>query len=46
MPELRECFIHEAAHLAADAGHDDAWRKSVRRLGGRVPAAYKKRKRS
>ena len=45
MTELRECFIHEAAHLAADAGHDDHWRKSVHQLGGRVPAAYQKRPR-
>ena len=38
-------ILHELAHLAADTGHDDRWRKSVHRLGGRVPAAYKKRPR-
>lgn len=43
---LVELLIHEIAHLAADTGHDDRWRKSVRRLGGRVPAAYKKKRRT
>ena len=42
---LKALLIHELAHLAADAGHDDRWRRSVHRLGGRVPAAYKKRRR-
>lgn len=43
---FRELLVHEIGHLAADAGHDDSWRRSVRRLGGRIPAAYKKRPRS
>lgn len=42
---FRELLVHEIAHLAADSGHTDSWRRSVRRLGGRVPAAYKKRPR-
>jgi hypothetical protein len=42
---LRELLVHEIAHLAADTGHDDRWRRSVRRLGGRVPAAYKRKPR-
>ena len=42
---FRELVIHEIAHLAADSGHDDRWRKTMRRLGGRVPAAYQKRPR-
>jgi hypothetical protein len=44
--DFREHIVHELAHLAADAGHDERWRLTVRRLGGRVPAAYKKRRRS
>jgi len=43
--ELAEFLLHELAHLAANTGHDDDWRRSVHRLGGRVPAAYKKRPR-
>lgn len=46
MRAFKEHLIHELAHLAADAGHDDKWRRSVRELGGRVPAAYKKRSRA
>lgn len=42
---FRELLVHEIAHLAADTGHDDTWRRSVHKLGGRVPAAYKKRPR-
>jgi hypothetical protein len=42
LTNLRELLVHEIGHLAADTGHDDQWRKSVRRLGGRVPAAYKR----
>ena len=45
LSSFKELMVHELAHLAADAGHDDRWRKSVHRLGGRVPAAYKKRQR-
>ncbi len=44
--DLATHLIHEIAHLAADSGHDDRWRKSVRKLGGRVPAAYRKRPRN
>lgn len=43
--DLVEHLVHEIAHLAADAGHDDRWRRSVRKLGGRVPAAYRKKPR-
>ena len=43
--DLSDFLLHEIAHLAADAGHDDRWRKSLRRLGGRVPAAYRKKPR-
>ena len=43
--DLVEHLIHEMAHLASDSGHDDSWRKSVRKLGGRVPAAYRKKPR-
>lgn len=42
---FRELLIHEIAHLASDQGHTDSWRKSVRKLGGRVPAAYRKKPR-
>ena len=42
---LRELLVHEIAHLASDSGHDDRWRTTVKRLGGRVPAAYQKRPR-
>jgi len=42
---LREYLVHEIAHLASDSGHDERWRKSVKRLGGRVPAAYKRKPR-
>jgi len=42
---LSRHLVHEIAHLAADSGHDDRWRRSVRQLGGRVPAAYRKRSR-
>lgn len=42
---FRELLVHEIAHLAADTGHDDQWRRSVHQLGGRVPAAYKKQPR-
>ena len=43
--DLAEHILHELAHLASDSGHDDRWRRSVRKLGGRVPAAYRKRPR-
>jgi len=43
LTDLRDLLVHEIAHLAADTGHDDRWRRSVRRLGGRVPAAYKRK---
>ena len=43
---FRELLVHELAHLASDTGHDDQWRKSVRKLGGRVPAAYRKKPRT
>lgn len=43
---LHELIGHEIAHLAADAGHDDRWRRSMKRLGLRVPAAYRKKPRS
>jgi hypothetical protein len=43
--ELTRFLVHELAHLAVDSGHSDSWRKSVRRMGGHVPAAYKKRPR-
>lgn len=42
---LREHLVHELAHLVSDTGHDEQWRTSVKRLGGRVPAAYKKKPR-
>jgi len=45
LDSLKKLFVHELAHLVADAGHDDRWRQSVRKLGGRVPAAYRKRPR-
>ena len=45
LSDLRTLLVHEIAHLASDSGHDDKWRRSVHRLGGRVPAAYKKRHR-
>ena len=41
--DLAEFLLHEIAHLASDSGHDDRWRRQLRRLGARVPAAYKKR---
>lgn len=35
---------HEIAHLIRrDARHDDAWRREVRALGGRVERRYQKR---
>lgn len=43
--DLAEFLVHEIAHLASDSGHDDKWRRSVKKLGGKVPAAYKKRPR-
>lgn len=43
--DLAAFLIHEIAHLAADSGHDERWRKSVKRLGGRVPAAYRRKPR-
>jgi hypothetical protein len=46
LASLKRHLVHELAHLAADAGHNDQWRKSVKRLGARVPAAYKKRRRT
>lgn len=46
LSSLRVLLVHEIAHLAADAGHDDRWRRSVHRLGGRVTAAYRKRPRT
>ena len=45
LTDLKEFLVHELAHLASDSGHSDSWRQSVRQLGGRVPAAYKKRSR-
>jgi hypothetical protein len=45
LTDLRDLLVHELAHLAADTGHNDHWRSSVRRLGGRVPAAYKRKPR-
>ena len=42
---LLDSLLHEVAHLAADSGHDDKWRKKLTNLGGRVPAAHKKRPR-
>ena len=45
LDSLRKLLVHELAHLAANTGHDDRWRSKVHRLGGRVPAAYRKRPR-
>lgn len=43
--DLAELLLHEIAHLASDSGHDDRWRRSLRRLSGHVPAAYRKKPR-
>lgn len=43
--DLFEALLHELAHLAADSGHDEKWRKSLRKLGGHVPAANRKKPR-
>lgn len=45
LSELRELLVHEMAHLVTRTGHDDPWRRSVHRLGGKVEAAYRKRPR-
>ena len=45
IPDLEYALLHEVAHLAADSGHDDLWRRRLKRLSGRVPAAYRKRPR-
>lgn len=34
----RELVIHELAHLVAGAGHTDAWRAAVIKLGGTLDA--------
>ena len=43
--DLVSLLIHEIAHLASDSGHDDRWRRKVRKLGGHIPAAYRKKPR-
>ena len=44
MKDLRGALYHELAHLIADAGHDDKWRKEMNRLGARIPARHQKRR--
>ena len=43
--ELAGALFHELAHLASDSGHDDKWRTQMRRLGARIPAHNRRKKR-
>lgn len=36
--------LEELAHLRADAGHTEAWRKEMRKLGVAVPPMHRKKK--
>jgi hypothetical protein len=42
-PALIHALLHELAHLIANTGHDDRWRREMRRLGVRVPAEHRKK---
>ncbi len=37
--------LEELAHLRADAGHTEAWRREMHKLGVSVPPMHRKRKR-
>jgi hypothetical protein len=41
----RQLMLHELAHILCGQGHTDKWRKTLRALGGRLPARYRKVKR-
>jgi hypothetical protein len=41
--DLLTALLEELAHLGADAGHNDSWRRKMRGLGARIPAAHRKR---
>ena len=43
--DLANALFHELAHLAVDSGHDDKWRKEMRRLGARIPAKNRRKPR-
>ena len=37
--------LEELAHLRADAGHTEAWRREMHKLGQPIPPMHRKRKR-
>jgi hypothetical protein len=43
--QVSNTMIDELAHILTGHGHDDVWRRMVRKLGGRVPHNYQKRER-
>jgi hypothetical protein len=41
--DLAQFLLHELAHMAADSAHNEDWRRSMRGLGARIPAAHRKK---
>lgn len=44
--ELVGTLLHELAHLIANDGHGEPWRREMRRLGARIPARHRLKPRS
>ena len=45
MKDLRGALYHELAHLIANDGHGDSWRREMKRLGARIPARHRRKPR-